>query len=81
MLILGGIKDREDTASAALKVLERLELPFLVSGQQVLMSCSLGMAIAPDDGTDFIDSVEESIWPCIRPRTQAETPGVAMTKR
>lgn len=53
LLILGGIKDREDTASAALKVLERLELPFLVSGQQVLMSCSLGMAIAPDDGTDF----------------------------
>lgn len=53
LLILGGIKDREDAASAALKVLERLELPFLVSGQQVLMSCSLGMAIAPDDGTDF----------------------------
>ena len=53
LLSLGEISGRDDAASAALKVLERLGEPFTVSGQQVLMSCSLGVALAPDDGTDF----------------------------
>jgi diguanylate cyclase (GGDEF)-like protein len=53
LLTLSGIVDREDAATAAIKVLERLGEPFTVAGQQVLMSCSLGMALAPDDGEDF----------------------------
>ena len=53
LLSLGDIKDRDAAASAALKVLESLSVPFTVSGHQVLMSCSLGIALAPDDGADF----------------------------
>jgi diguanylate cyclase (GGDEF)-like protein len=53
LLGLGEVRDRDDAASAALKVLERLSVPFTVSGHQVLMSCSLGIALAPDDGCDF----------------------------
>ena len=53
LLSLGDIKDRDAAASAAVKVLESLSLPFTVSGHQVLMSCSLGIALAPDDGADF----------------------------
>ena len=53
LLSLGDIKDRDAAASAAVKVPESLRLPFTVSGHQVLMSCSLGIALAPDDGADF----------------------------
>jgi len=53
LLSLGEINGRDDAASAALKVLERLSTPFIVSGQPVLMSCSLGVALAPDDGMEF----------------------------
>ncbi|SDU31229.1 diguanylate cyclase (GGDEF) domain-containing protein [Pseudomonas pohangensis] len=53
LLSLGEVNGRDDAASAALKVLERLSMPFTVSGHQVLMSCSLGIALAPDDGSDF----------------------------
>ena len=53
LLCLGEVSDRDDAARAALKVLERLSVPFTVSGHQVLMSCSLGIALAPDDGADF----------------------------
>lgn len=53
LLTLSEVSDRDAAASAALKVLEHLSGPFMVGGQQVLMSCSLGMALAPDDGEDF----------------------------
>lgn len=53
LLALGDIKDRDAAASVALKVLEHLNAPFTIAGQQLLVSCSLGMALGPDDGSDF----------------------------
>lgn len=53
LITIGGIKDRAQVANIAVTVLERLNHPFSVMGQQVYVSCSLGLSIAPDDSDDF----------------------------
>ncbi|MBF7728568.1 putative bifunctional diguanylate cyclase/phosphodiesterase [Pseudomonas sp. N040] len=53
LLTLGNVTDRAAAAMAAIKVLEQLHAPFFVNGQDVLVSCSLGVALGPEDGVDF----------------------------
>ena len=53
LLALSDLADRDAAASVAVKVLECLSPPFNIAGQQVLVSCSLGVALGPDDGDDF----------------------------
>jgi len=39
--------------TTAVKVIEMLSSPFEVSGLEVSVTCSLGIALYPDDGLDF----------------------------
>jgi diguanylate cyclase (GGDEF)-like protein/PAS domain S-box-containing protein len=51
-VILGALAQREDADIAAQKIIQALERPFDLSGQQVYVSASVGIAIYPDDGAD-----------------------------
>lgn len=50
LMILQGIKDTEDAEEAARRVLGNLDRPFLLKGQEVSVSASVGITIYPQDG-------------------------------
>jgi diguanylate cyclase (GGDEF)-like protein/PAS domain S-box-containing protein len=51
-ILLEGIADPEVAARVARRVLSDLETPFNLNGNEVFISCSIGISIYPDDGTD-----------------------------
>jgi diguanylate cyclase (GGDEF)-like protein len=51
-LILRGINHVEDTARVAQKILDAINRPFDIEGQEVFASASIGVAIYPDDEMD-----------------------------
>lgn len=55
-LLLPQIDDPKDAANAASKLLETLNRPFRVGGQDHYFSASIGIAIYPDDG-DTVDAL------------------------
>ncbi|MGQ0708878.1 MAG: putative bifunctional diguanylate cyclase/phosphodiesterase [Rhodoferax sp.] len=54
LLLLGDLQGEEAITCAATKVLQQLAQPFTVQGMEVLVTASLGVAIAPRDG-DSVD--------------------------
>lgn len=56
LLLLGELHDEKAAAHAAAKVLEQLAQPFSVQGMEVLVTASLGAAVAPRDG-DSVDAL------------------------
>jgi len=55
-LILTGMSVDQDVGRVARRILEVLSKPFLLDGQNVQMTASIGIAIYPDDGGD-VDSL------------------------
>ncbi|WP_101758744.1 GGDEF domain-containing response regulator [Oceanicoccus sp. KOV_DT_Chl] len=55
-LVLEDCCDREDVALVAKKVIDVLSAPFTVSGQPLIVSCSIGVALYPEDG-DNVDGL------------------------
>jgi diguanylate cyclase (GGDEF)-like protein len=53
LLIVGDMADSDAVAATAAKLLELLADPFYVQGVEMTTSCSLGIALFPDDGGDF----------------------------
>ena len=55
-LILGGLTGREAAESAAvqvaLKIMRSLNEPFMLSGRELFISTSIGIALYPEDGTN-----------------------------
>ena len=51
-VILGSLDDANYAATAAENILERLEKPFHLQGQDVFVSASIGISIYPQDGKD-----------------------------
>ena len=51
-LLLPRIAHPDDAAAVARKLIERLRAPFEAGGQEVFVTASIGIAIAPDDGGD-----------------------------
>lgn len=47
------IGDAQDVSTAAGKVLTSLNVPLVARGTEVLASCSIGIAMFPDDGADY----------------------------
>ena len=45
----------EDIANLARKILERFRKPFIINGHTLYISCSIGVSIYPDDGTNGED--------------------------
>ena len=50
LMILQGIKSAADAEEAAGRILSNLNRPFLLKGQEVAISASVGITIFPDDG-------------------------------
>lgn len=53
VIVLGDIGQATDAASISRKVLEELTRPFHVEGNELGISCSIGISIFPDDGRDI----------------------------
>jgi diguanylate cyclase (GGDEF)-like protein len=51
VLHVGGADQRADAALAAAKIIETLSQPYEISGQEVLIGTSIGIALAPEDGS------------------------------
>jgi diguanylate cyclase (GGDEF)-like protein/PAS domain S-box-containing protein len=52
-VILSGISEAGDAADIAQKIIKKLEEPLDINNQQIYVSASIGIALAPDDGMDF----------------------------
>ncbi len=52
-VILEGIKDPEDAAAVARKILELMETPFRLDGHEIIVSTSIGITLFPDDAQDM----------------------------
>ncbi|HKN37715.1 MAG TPA: EAL domain-containing protein, partial [Acidimicrobiia bacterium] len=50
-LLITGLRSTGEAAFVAEKVLATFEVPFVVGGQELYVTASLGIAVAPDDGT------------------------------
>jgi diguanylate cyclase (GGDEF)-like protein len=51
-LLVNAVQGAEDCAKIAQKIKERLLPPFINAGQEVYITASLGISLAPDDGDD-----------------------------
>lgn len=52
-ILLEGIANPESAARVARRVIEALEEPFELNGNEIFISCSIGISIYPHDGTDM----------------------------
>lgn len=51
LILVHNIQDSQDAASAARKVIESLQLPFMLNGQDIYLTASIGVAVYPNDGS------------------------------
>jgi len=56
LLLLSDMDQVDDAITAAQKVQDVLQAPFIVEGHKIFIGASMGIAIYPDDGTD-VDSL------------------------
>lgn len=52
ILLLTGLSDRAEIERIGRRVLGAIEKPFVLSGRAYFLSASIGVAVAPEDGTD-----------------------------
>lgn len=53
LIMLTDVYDGDDIAAVASKILEQLARPFSIDQHELTASLSIGMAVYPDDGSDF----------------------------
>lgn len=53
VVLLPGLVDVEEAATIAGRIIDSLAQPLSVAGEQLFISCSIGIACAPDHGTDY----------------------------
>ncbi len=53
LIVIAGQADQESVATVAVKIIELLTAPFQINGMEISATCSLGVALYPDDGNDF----------------------------
>lgn len=53
VIVLHDIKDPEDGAQVADKILQELRRPFDIGGHTLYISASIGLAMYPEDGSDY----------------------------
>jgi diguanylate cyclase (GGDEF)-like protein/PAS domain S-box-containing protein len=54
VILVSGLAEADDALGLAEKILKALHSPLTVEGRELAISCSLGIAIYPEDGTDEI---------------------------
>jgi diguanylate cyclase (GGDEF)-like protein len=55
VLILGGLKDSEQLDLLLKRILELLSSPFMINGENVLISASIGVSVYPEDDASISD--------------------------
>jgi len=53
LIILESISDKIEVLTLAEKILENVKLPINIGGNSISVTCSIGIAITPDDGHSF----------------------------
>ncbi|SPE28778.1 conserved membrane hypothetical protein [Burkholderiales bacterium] len=53
LMVLGGLTDGEAAATTSVKIIEKLSAPIEVNGLELSVTCSLGIALYPQNGVDF----------------------------
>jgi diguanylate cyclase (GGDEF)-like protein/PAS domain S-box-containing protein len=53
LIVLDGLRDADAASRVSDMVLDRLARPFVIDGNELFVTASLGIAIYPDDGDDF----------------------------
>ncbi|MBL8458880.1 MAG: EAL domain-containing protein [Zoogloea sp.] len=53
LVLLTDIRDSDDIAPIVEKIMHTLARPCALAGQEMSLSCSVGLAVYPEDGTDF----------------------------
>jgi len=53
LIMLAGQSDQESVATVAAKIIEMMSIPFRINSMEITATCSLGIALYPDNGHDF----------------------------
>ncbi len=64
----------KDIVAVAQKVLETLAPPFVIDGQSLYVTASIGISLYPNDGEDSGTLLGTPTSPCTAPRTWAKIP-------
>jgi diguanylate cyclase (GGDEF)-like protein/PAS domain S-box-containing protein len=59
-VIIEGCATREHISVAAAKIHRLFDLPFVVSGQEIYSTASIGVCVYPDDGEDFAELIKNA---------------------
>lgn len=63
-IIMGDIKSHHEAVKAtslvAEKICQKLSMPFIIEGREVVVSCSLGIALFPEDAEDDVSLVRNA---------------------
>jgi diguanylate cyclase (GGDEF)-like protein/PAS domain S-box-containing protein len=52
-ILVPGLLHADDASALATRIMEQLQLPFMIRGQEISTSASMGVAIFPDDGGEL----------------------------
>ncbi len=52
-VLMPDVRDTDRVSALAAKLMERLQQPFEINGQEIVTTASMGIVIHPDDGTDL----------------------------
>ncbi|GIU85997.1 MAG: hypothetical protein KatS3mg009_0512 [Acidimicrobiia bacterium] len=53
VVLLPGLSEVDEAAEVASRIIGALSRPMVIAGEQLFISCSIGVACAPDHGTDY----------------------------
>ncbi len=59
-ILLDGVPSSESAGRAGWNVLEGIGRPFEIKGQEVFLTCSAGISLFPEDGTDFTTLIQNA---------------------
>lgn len=59
-VVLTGIPNKADVEAICLRILESVRQPFNVAGRQAFVGVSIGVALAPDAGTERVDLMRKA---------------------
>jgi diguanylate cyclase (GGDEF)-like protein len=65
-----GVTDRAEARSLSERIVEVISRPFDLDGHQVLVSVSIGIAIAPTDGADRVELLKAADLALLRAKTE-----------
>jgi diguanylate cyclase (GGDEF)-like protein/PAS domain S-box-containing protein len=60
LIVLPEVADADAVAAVATKVLARMREPFVIDGLELAAPVSAGIAVYPDDGTDFVTLLKKA---------------------